>query len=188
MTCVPERSRDDSNLASNAVKFTEKGEVVVNAKLESRDGTGGKVHFEVRDTGIGIPLETQVRLFRSFEQADSSTTRQYGGSGLGWAISRKIVELMGGKIWIASIPVEGSTFHFTASLGIAENPEESAFAATSDLRGMPVLIIDDNATNRRILQETVGRWRRINRQLRKRELPGGRRLGRSLSWSRRTIQ
>ena len=139
------------NLASNAVKFTEKGEVVVNAKLESHDRTGAKVHFQVRDTGIGIPLDTQVRLFRPFEQADSSTTRQYGGTGLGLAISRSIVELMGGEIWIESKPGEGSTFHFTVSLGIAEKPEEGAFASTSDLRGMPVLIIDDNATNRRIL-------------------------------------
>jgi CheY-like chemotaxis protein len=149
------------NLASNAVKFTGQGEVVVSARLESRDQTGGKVHFEVRDTGIGIPVETQRRLFRPFEQADSSTTRQYGGTGLGLAISRKIVELMGGEIWMESIPGEGSTFHFTASLGIAENPEESAFASTLDLRGMPVLIIDDNATNRRILQETVGYWQMI---------------------------
>ena len=149
------------NLASNAVKFTGQGEVVVSARLESRDQTGGKVHFEVRDTGIGIPVETQRRLFRPFEQADSSTTRQYGGTGLGLAISRKIVELMGGEIWMESIPGEGSTLHFTARLGIAENPEESAFASTSDLRGMPVLIIDDNATNRRILQETVGCWQMI---------------------------
>ncbi len=149
------------NLASNAVKFTEKGEVVVNARLESRDRAGGKVHFEVRDTGIGIPVETQKRLFRPFQQADSSTTRQYGGTGLGLAISRKIVELMGGEIWIESTPGEGSTFHFTASLGIAEYPEERTFSSTLDLRGMPVLIIDDNTTNRRILQEIVGRWQMV---------------------------
>jgi two-component system sensor histidine kinase/response regulator len=149
------------NLASNAVKFTEKGEVVVDARLESSGQTGGKIHFKVRDTGIGIPVETQKRLFRPFEQADSSTTRQYGGTGLGLAISRKIVELMGGEIWIESMPGEGSTFHFTASFGIAENSEESAFSSTADLRGMPVLIIDDNATNRRILHEIVGRWQMV---------------------------
>ena len=149
------------NLASNAVKFTDKGEVVVRARLKSRGQTGGKVHFEVRDTGVGIPVETQRRLFRPFEQADSSTTRQYGGTGLGLAISRKIVELMGGEIWMESTPGEGSTFHFTASFGIAGNSEERKFSSTLDLRGMPVLIIDDNATNRRILQEIVGLWQMV---------------------------
>jgi PAS domain S-box-containing protein len=146
------------NLAGNAVKFTDKGEVVAGARLESRDATALKVHFSVRDTGIGIPRETQQRLFHPFEQADSSTTRQYGGTGLGLAISKKLVELMGGEIWVESTPGEGSTFHFTARLGIGANPEENSFASTPDLQGMRVLIIDDNATNQRILHEITGRW------------------------------
>jgi signal transduction histidine kinase/CheY-like chemotaxis protein len=149
------------NLAGNAVKFTEKGEVVVNVSLESRELSGLKVHFAVRDTGIGIPAETQGRLFRPFEQADSSTTRQYGGTGLGLAISKKLVDLMGGDIWLESTPGEGSTFHFTARLGIAENAKESSFGTIADLRGIRVLIIDDNATNRRILHEMVARWQMV---------------------------
>jgi len=150
------------NLAGNAVKFTEKGEVVVNVSLESRDLSGLKVHFTVRDTGIGIPAETQGRLFRPFEQADSSTTRQYGGTGLGLAISKKLVDLMGGDIWLESTPGEGSTFHFTVRLGIAENAKECSLGTVANLRGIRVLVIDDNTTNRRILQELVGRWQMVS--------------------------
>src|SRR5713226_3112211 len=146
------------NLTGNAVKFTENGEVVVNVKLESQNDTESKVHFSVHDTGIGVPLETQERLFRPFEQADSSTTRQYGGTGLGLAISKRIIELMGGKIWMESTPGVGSTFHFTARLGLAGTPEQPSVLSSPDLRGIPVLIIDDNATNRRILEATVRRW------------------------------
>jgi two-component system sensor histidine kinase/response regulator len=146
------------NLAGNAVKFTPQGEVVVHAKLESQNDTESKVHFTVRDTGIGVPLDTQERLFRPFEQADSSTTRQYGGTGLGLAISKRIIELMGGEIWMESTPGVGSTFHFTARFGVAGTLEQPAILCSPDLRGMPVLIIDDNATNRRILEETVRRW------------------------------
>jgi CheY-like chemotaxis protein len=146
------------NLTGNAVKFTENGEVVVNVRLESQNETESKVHFTVRDTGIGVPLETQERLFLPFEQADSSTTRQYGGTGLGLAISKRIIELMGGKIWIESTPGVGSRFHFTARLGLAGTPKQPSILCSPDLRGMRVLIIDDNATNRRILEATVGRW------------------------------
>jgi PAS domain S-box-containing protein len=146
------------NLVGNGVKFTETGEVVVNARLESSVGADVKVHFTVRDTGIGISPETQRRLFRPFEQADVSTTRKYGGTGLGLAISRKIVELMGGEIWLESLPGEGSTFHFTANLGIATDVEQRDVTSVIDVRGMEVLIIDDNATNRRILHEMIGRW------------------------------
>jgi two-component system sensor histidine kinase/response regulator len=147
------------NLAGNAVKFTAKGEVVVGAQLESRHGTELQVHFTVRDTGIGIPLETQQRLFRPFEQADSSTTRQYGGTGLGLAISKKIVELMGGRAWVESTPGEGSTFHFQVTLGTSEETGRTSFPTAPNLHGMPVLIVDDNATNRRILYETTSRWK-----------------------------
>jgi two-component system, sensor histidine kinase and response regulator len=149
------------NLAGNAVKFTEKGEVVANASLESRDGSELKVHFAVRDTGIGIAIETQQHLFRPFEQADSSTTKQYGGTGLGLAISKKIVELMGGEIWMESTLREGSTFHFTARLAITEIPEERSFPSSTDLRGIRALIVDDNRTNRRILHEMVARWQMV---------------------------
>jgi two-component system sensor histidine kinase/response regulator len=149
------------NLAGNAVKFTDHGEVVVNVKLEDTQlETGSSVHFTVHDTGIGVPLETQQRLFLPFEQADSSTTRQYGGTGLGLAISKKIIELMGGKIWMESAPGVGSIFHFTARFGLAGTSEPSILY-NPDLRGIAVLIIDDNATNRRILEATLQRWQMV---------------------------
>jgi two-component system sensor histidine kinase/response regulator len=148
------------NLGGNAIKFTEKGEVVVDVGLEERDGHDLKLHFSVRDTGIGIPTERQGTIFQAFEQADSSTTRQYGGTGLGLAISKRIVELMGGDIWLESTTGAGSTFHFTIRLGVAATPaEESTPASAQDLFGLPVLIIDDNATNRRILEEMTKHWR-----------------------------
>ena len=152
------------NLAGNAVKFTGQGEVVVDASLESRNETELRVHFTVRDTGIGVSPEAQQRLFRPFEQADSSTTREYGGTGLGLAISRKIVDLMGGQIWMESTPGLGSTFHFTATFGAAGPPGEPGILvnpdllSNPDLLGLPVLIVDDNETNRRILLETARRW------------------------------
>src|SRR5580704_1357563 len=104
------------NLVGNAIKFTERGEVIVNVGADQRDESSVKLHFRVRDTGIGIPLQKQSKLFEAFEQADSSTTRRYGGTGLGLAISKRITELLGGKIWIESSPGQGSTFHFTAAL------------------------------------------------------------------------
>ncbi len=146
------------NLVGNAVKFTESGEVVVHAALESRTGSDAKVHFSVRDTGIGIAPETQPRLFRPFVQADSSTTRRFGGTGLGLAISRKIVTLMGGDIWVESRPAAGSVFHFTVSCAIMPDVSAWTLPPAADLRGSRVLIIDDNATNRRILQQTVACW------------------------------
>ncbi|MGA3188037.1 MAG: response regulator [Bryobacteraceae bacterium] len=144
------------NLAGNAVKFTAKGEVVVDVNLESQEEAYSTVHFTVRDTGIGVPLEAQKRLFRAFEQADCSTTREYGGTGLGLAISKKIVDLMSGEIWMESTEA-GSAFHFTAKLEVAQSREEP-FIPYSDLSGISVLIIDDNETNRRILEKTVERW------------------------------
>ncbi len=149
------------NLAANAIKFTKKGEVVVDAALESRQGRELTVHFTLRNNGIGIPIDKQSRLFQPFEQADSSTTRQYGGTGLGLAISKKILDLLGGQIWMESSPGEGSTFHFTARLAPAEKFDDISLPSTADLRGMPVLIIDDNATNRRILSEMAGRWQMV---------------------------
>jgi signal transduction histidine kinase/CheY-like chemotaxis protein/ligand-binding sensor domain-containing protein len=143
------------NLTGNAVKFTERGEVAVSVLREDSGAGTPALHFTVRDTGVGIPPEKQAKLFQPFEQADSSITRQYGGTGLGLAISSRIVQLMGGRTWMESAPGVGSTFHFT----IPECPAEPAASAIApDVRGVPVLIIDDNATNRRILEELTRRW------------------------------
>jgi signal transduction histidine kinase/CheY-like chemotaxis protein/HPt (histidine-containing phosphotransfer) domain-containing protein len=151
------------NLVGNAVKFTSKGEVVVGVNLEPTRDNGDSdpmLHFSVRDTGIGISPEAQAKLFRAFEQGDSSTTRQFGGTGLGLAISKQIVELMGGEIWLESTIGAGSVFHFTAKFDrvakAAGSPIE--LAALEDLRGLPVLIVDDNTSNRCILRKLTERW------------------------------
>jgi PAS domain S-box-containing protein len=140
------------NLLSNAIKFTAKGEVAVTIDIHypSPDTAQGSViaRFEVRDTGPGIPEETRSRLFHAFSQADSSTTRKYGGTGLGLAISRRLVEMMGGEIGVESVPGEGSTFWFTVRLGLAQAPEK----VLPRLKGHRILVVDDNATNRRVLQ------------------------------------
>jgi two-component system, sensor histidine kinase and response regulator len=144
------------NLAGNALKFTERGEVEVAAELESREGSQLKLHFFVRDTGIGIPLEKQQLIFESFTQVDGSMTRTYGGTGLGLTISSRLTEMMGGRIWVESEPGKGSTFHFNVRMQV---PRESHEKAESRLRveweGLPVLAVDDNLTNRRILQEML---------------------------------
>jgi signal transduction histidine kinase/DNA-binding response OmpR family regulator len=140
------------NLLGNAVKFTERGEVVLS--IDSTPCPGGRVelHLAVRDTGIGIPSERMDRLFRSFSQVDASTTRRYGGTGLGLAISKRLVELMGGRMWVESTPGVGSTFHFTivAPVAAASVPGRAA-AFETVLRGRRVLVVEDNDTNRRIL-------------------------------------
>jgi two-component system, sensor histidine kinase and response regulator len=151
------------NLVGNAIKFTERGEVVARVDLEPGAGpapeAGFLLHFRVTDTGIGIPPAKQRAIFAPFEQADGSTTRQYGGTGLGLTISSRLVEMMGGRIWVESEPGRGSTFHFTARLGAAEAPARTGPPLDpADLRGLPVLIVDDNATNRRILQEVLAHW------------------------------
>ena len=148
------------NLTGNAIKFTERGEVTVQVRVAERDGEAVKLHVSVRDTGIGIAPEKQDRLFRAFEQADSSTTRQYGGTGLGLVISARIVRLMGGEIWMESAPGAGSVFHFTSRMAAAPVGEnEDRAAPVEDLRGVRVLIVDDSATNRRILQRATRQWR-----------------------------
>ncbi len=147
------------NLAGNAVKFTAEGEVVVQAELESKNEDQVYLHFSVSDTGIGIPFDKQSKIFSAFEQADGSTSRTYGGTGLGLAISSQLVNLMGGRIWVNSIVGEGSTFHFTLPLDI--QPEgEGLFAeeVIEQLRNLKVLVVDDNATNRRILEELLHQW------------------------------
>jgi PAS domain S-box-containing protein len=144
------------NLIGNAIKFTERGEVVVRVAVESLDDNTVSLHFSVSDTGIGIPAEKQAILFQAFSQVDSSTTRKYGGTGLGLAISAQIVQMMGGRIWLESSAGHGSTFHFTAWFGrTAEPPPE---IEPVDLRDLRVLVVDDNATNRRILEELLTHW------------------------------
>jgi PAS domain S-box-containing protein len=188
------------NLVGNAIKFTERGEVVVSVAMTNdgmtnderspkpqarspnegegaapgfdirdssflrhssfRDSSFVSLHFEVRDTGIGIPADKQRKIFQAFEQADTSTTRQYGGTGLGLTISARLVEMMGGRIRVESEPGRGSIFHFTARFAPARGPVASpAMARPETLHGLPVLVVDDNATNRLILHEMLTNWR-----------------------------
>jgi two-component system sensor histidine kinase/response regulator len=144
------------NLIGNAIKFSDSGEIVLQVKLQETGEQKVMLQFSVRDTGIGISAETQAKLFQPFEQADSSTTRHYGGTGLGLAISKRIVELLGGSIWVRSAPGEGSSFFFTVQLGVDATPQVAP--PPVDLHGLPVLIVDDNATNRRILHEMARHW------------------------------
>ncbi len=147
------------NLVGNAIKFTDRGEVVVTA--ETVNDTGGDevhIHFVVSDTGIGIPSSKQWQIFGPFVQADGSTTRRYGGTGLGLAISAQLVELMAGRIWIDSEVGKGSAFHFTIVLKRLEPEAVRAIDEPVDLQGLRVLVVDDNATNRRILDEMLEAW------------------------------
>jgi len=146
-----------TNLTGNAIKFTEKGEVIVHARPQREDGDTVWVRFEVRDTGIGIPPEAQARIFEAFGQADASTTRKYGGTGLGLTLSRKLVELMGGAIDLESEPGRGSTFGFTLPLKKARRVTEK-FAPHPGLVGRTVLIADDNLTNRIINERFCTAW------------------------------
>ena len=143
------------NLVGNAIKFTQRGEVVLYVDEENRKGNTAELHFRVVDTGIGIPAEKQALLFQAFAQADSSIARKFGGTGLGLAICSRLVALMGGRMWLESAEGVGSTFHFTARFGIAPSPPEPA---PVDLRQVPILIVDDNATNRQILTEYAENW------------------------------
>lgn len=147
------------NLVGNAIKFTHDGEVVVKVEPESETPGHVQLHFSVSDTGIGIPAEKQEKIFQAFEQADSSTTRRYGGTGLGLAICSQLIRMMEGSIWVESIDGEGSTFHFTVGFGIQKEPiQPPAVGDTSDLGDLPVLVVDDNATNRQVLEETLLHW------------------------------
>jgi PAS domain S-box-containing protein len=139
------------NLTNNAVKFTEKGEIVVNIKLLEKSGDKAVLGVSVRDTGIGMTPQQQTKLFQSFSQADTSTTRKYGGTGLGLAISKQLVELMGGDIGVESEPDVGSTFSFTVTLGIGDGAEEKVFKTVPDLQHLRALVADDNPTAREIL-------------------------------------
>ena len=148
------------NLAGNAIKFTEQGEVVVDVSVEWQNDNETCLHFAVRDTGIGIAPEKQRIIFEAFSQADSSTTRQYGGTGLGLAISLQLVTMMGGRMWVESEMGQGSVFHFTAQFGVQQGvlPKPRHAHANVSVRDLPVLVVDDNATNRRILQEMLTNW------------------------------
>ena len=138
------------NLVNNAIKFTDSGEVVLTVALEEQLTDRLKVRFSVRDTGIGMTPEHAARLFQAFSQADTSTTRKYGGTGLGLSISKRLVEIMGGEIWAESTYGGGSTFFFTAWLGVGSSePERKRFIP--DLSGIRALIVDDNPLAREIL-------------------------------------
>jgi signal transduction histidine kinase/CheY-like chemotaxis protein len=145
------------NLTGNAIKFTETGEVELRVEIEALSADELRLHFQVRDTGIGIPLDRQHSIFEAFSQADCSTTRTYGGTGLGLTISARLVEMMGGEIWLESAPAAGSVFHFTALVNAADvAPLETA---GMPLEGIPVLVVDDNLTNRRILMDQLWSWK-----------------------------
>ena len=160
------------NLSGNAIKFTEQGEVVIEVQnlkskvqgqesvLQTLDLGPGTLdlHFAVRDTGIGIPPEKQRVIFEAFSQADSSTTRKYGGTGLGLAISTQLVALMDGRIWVESEIGRGSTFHFTVRFGLSQETAPKRVSELADVQDLPVLVVDDNATNRRILEEVLTNW------------------------------
>jgi PAS domain S-box-containing protein len=146
------------NLAGNAIKFTEQGEVVLRAHTGSRSAETIEISFSVSDTGIGIPKEKHAMIFEAFAQADSSTTRRYGGTGLGLAISAELVGLMGGTIALESQPGRGSTFRFTARFGLGPSPGGLAASGWHWLSDLPVLVVDDNATNRQILEEVLRNW------------------------------
>jgi signal transduction histidine kinase/CheY-like chemotaxis protein len=147
------------NLLGNALKFTEQGEVNLRVEQERAEPDCTYLHFSVQDTGIGIPSDKQAVIFESFIQADSSAGRHYQGTGLGLTISKRLVEMMGGRIWVESTLGEGSTFHFTVRLGVANSVDEVGSVLPSRLAGLRVLAVDDNATNRRIMEEMLWGWR-----------------------------
>ena len=146
-----------TNLLGNALKFTSRGEIVVLAEVESRDAEALRMHFSVRDTGIGISADKQQQIFEPFAQADASTTRKYGGTGLGLTVSLRLVEIMGGKLWVESQAGRGSCFHFTTRLGVSKK-RCAAAPAEPNLKDVPVLIVDDNPTNLLVLATTLSHW------------------------------
>nr|MDJ0864239.1 response regulator [Gammaproteobacteria bacterium] len=139
------------NLGNNAVKFTEEGEVVVSVRVAEADDDAATLHFTVRDSGIGMTPEQQTRLFQSFSQVDTSTSRKYGGTGLGLTISKRLTEMMGGRIWVESEPGRGSAFHFTARFGRQPGAEEQSAIGEAELASLRTLVVDDNATARQIM-------------------------------------
>jgi CheY-like chemotaxis protein/HPt (histidine-containing phosphotransfer) domain-containing protein len=157
-----------TNLVGNALKFTERGEVTIHVGLMKEDATPVQtgnadaavaLHFQIRDTGVGIPVEKQRLIFEKFTQADYSTTRLFGGTGLGLAITSQLVALMGGRVWLDSEVGVGSTFHFSVNLKRYAGPALNRPAGPVDLERLPVLIVDDNATNRAMLEAVLTSWR-----------------------------
>jgi PAS domain S-box-containing protein len=146
------------NLVGNAIKFTDKGEVMLHVEQQSQTESALDLHFFVSDTGIGIPAEKQQTIFEAFEQVDSSTTRKYGGTGLGLSISAALVKLMGGTMWVESKVKQGSRFHFTVVLELKETESAAHLQPSEKLVNLPILVIDDNASNRRILKEILTNW------------------------------
>ncbi|MDX1400143.1 MAG: ATP-binding protein, partial [Oceanospirillum sp.] len=144
-----------TNLANNAVKFTETGEIVVSIDEVKTLGDQVELHFEVRDTGIGMTEEQLSKLFKSFSQADASTTRKYGGTGLGLVISKKLVELMDGEIWVESEYGKGTCFHFTARLQLQSNPLPRRMYRADELKDLRVLVVDDNPSAGEIMSRLI---------------------------------
>jgi signal transduction histidine kinase/CheY-like chemotaxis protein len=165
-TGVPELVTGDANrirqvlmnLLGNAVKFTESGEVALEVDLAESEGERRLIHFMVRDSGIGIAADKLGLIFEAFAQADTSTTRKFGGTGLGLAISERLVKAMGGRIWVESEEGQGSRFHFTVSVECVRQPLETVAPRPASLAGVPVLVVDDNPTNRWILEELLHGW------------------------------
>ncbi len=148
------------NLVGNAIKFTEEGNIVLNTELETTTGDEVRLHISVSDTGMGIPFDKQQVIFESFAQVDGSTTRRFGGTGLGLTISRQLVELMGGRMWVESELGKGSTFHFTCNFrqGAAAASNQEQIAART-LPGLNVLVADNNLVSREIFAEMLTNWR-----------------------------
>jgi PAS domain S-box-containing protein len=143
------------NLSNNAVKFTDTGEIVVLTEFVKKDKAQVTLKFSIQDTGVGMTSKQAAKLFQPFMQADSSTTRKYGGTGLGLTICKRLAEMMGGEIWVESVQGRGSTFSFTANFGLGKEKAQKQYKPASELRGMKVLVVDDNATSRDILQEML---------------------------------
>lgn len=143
------------NLIGNAIKFTDRGEIQISVSVESYSRSATMLQFDVRDTGIGIAPMNQKRVFDMFAQEDASTTREYGGTGLGLSICSQLVRIMGGELWLDSMEGAGSTFHFTARFGNSDTLREAPQSGQPDLRGVSILVVDDNATNRRIVEEQL---------------------------------
>ena len=146
------------NLVGNAIKFTEVGETALRVELRANVDGNLLIHFAVRDTGIGIAPDKQQLIFEAFSQEDTSTTRRFGGTGLGLTISRRLVELMGGEMWLESALGQGSTFHFTVHLQADRQPVLESVRSHVELRDRRMLVVDDNATNRRVLSGMLQNW------------------------------